>query len=77
MADELVRRDREPVLAYLLWFGWLLGPWGCGLHRMYAGRWGSGILWMLTGGLCFVGQIVDLFFVRRMVEDYNAGADVW
>jgi TM2 domain-containing membrane protein YozV len=49
----------------------------CGLHRLYAGRWLSGIVWLLTGGLCFVGQFIDLFFIPRMIEDHNAGKDVW
>lgn len=77
MANELVRTERQPVLGYLLWFGWLLGPWGCGLHRLYTGRYVSGIIWMLTGGLCMIGQFIDLFFIKRMISDFNDGRDVW
>ena len=71
------RTDRSVELGYLLWFGWLLGPWGCGLHRLYSGRIVSGIIWMLTGGLCGFGQLIDLFFISRMVRDYNGGREVW
>jgi TM2 domain-containing membrane protein YozV len=49
----------------------------CGLHRFYAGRYISGTIWLLTWGLCGVGQVLDLFFIPRMVEDHNAGRSVW
>lgn len=76
MRTELVRRDaREVGWAYLLWFSWFLGI--CGIHRFYTGRWITGLLWLCTGGLCGIGQIVDLIFIPRMVEDHNAGRPVW
>lgn len=31
-----------------------------GIHRMYLGYWGLGILHLLTAGFCFIGTIVDL-----------------
>ena len=30
-----------------------------GIHRMYLGYWGIGILHLLTGGFCFIGTIID------------------
>jgi TM2 domain-containing membrane protein YozV len=71
----VVRSERNAVIGYVLWLAGWFGV--CGLHRIYAGRWASGLLWLVTGGLCFVGQIVDLFFVPRMISDYNDGRDVW
>ena len=39
----------------------LLGLLGlAGIHRMYAGKVGSGIVWLLTGGLCGIGTIYDI-----------------
>tara|TARA_B100000963_G_C22613531_1_gene666101 strand:+ start:675 stop:1328 length:654 start_codon:yes stop_codon:yes gene_type:complete len=31
-----------------------------GLHRLYLGYYGLGILYILTGGLCLIGTIIDL-----------------
>lgn len=55
--------------AYLLWFlglgGWL------GLHRFYLGKYKSGILYMMTGGLFTIGMIYDFFTLGRQVDDAN------
>jgi TM2 domain-containing membrane protein YozV len=78
MSDSALERrgqERQVGWAYLLWLPCLVGV--CGLQRFYTGRWVSGLLWLLTGGLCMVGQIVDLFFIPRMVEDKNEGRPVW
>ncbi len=58
-------RERSVVVAYLLWF--FLGALGA--HRFYTGRWVSGVVWMLTGGLAGVGWFVDLFLVPGMCRD--------
>lgn len=69
---QLQRRDNiDPGLAYVLWIAGLFGM--CGIHRFYLGRWGSGLLWLFTGGLCFVGQFVDLIMMRRMIDDAKNG----
>lgn len=70
-----VERDKQVGIAYLLCAVGLFGVFG--LHRFYSGRWISGLIWLATGGLCGVGQIIDLFFLPRMIEDYNEGRKVW
>ena len=42
-----------------------------GIHRFMLGKVGTGILWLLTGGLCVIGTIVDLVNMNRMVREYN------
>jgi TM2 domain-containing membrane protein YozV len=55
--------------AYLLWgMGWF-GL--CGIHRFYLGKPVSGIIWLLTFGLGFIGQFIDLFFIPDMVAARN------
>ena len=72
MQETALVPRRDTGLAYVLWMGGLLGV--CGLHRLYMGRFWSGLLWLATGGLCFVGQIIDLVMMHRMIEDSNRGA---
>ena len=58
-----------PGMAYLLWLLTLLGF--CGIHRFYLGKPWTGLLWLFTGGLCFVGQFIDLFLIPGQVEQAN------
>ena len=60
---------KDSSLAYLLWLLCLVGF--CGIHRFYLDRPISGIIWLLTGGLCLVGQIVDLFLIPKITDEEN------
>ncbi|OLP19310.1 hypothetical protein BST81_06015 [Leptolyngbya sp. 'hensonii'] len=59
------------VTAYLLWAVYFIFPLAGGLHRLYNGQVFTGLLWMFTAGFCGLGQILDVFFIPGMVEDYN------
>ena len=56
--------------SYLLWLLCLIGA--CGIHRRYNGRIITGVIWLLTGGLFLIGQIIDLFLIPGMAERANA-----
>lgn len=57
-------------ISYLLCFLGFVSPIN-GLHRFYNKKYGTGILWLFTFGLCGVGQFVDLFFMQKMVDEHN------
>jgi TM2 domain-containing membrane protein YozV len=70
--DAPLAAPRQVTIAYLLWLGGFFGL--AGLHRFYMGRWVSGLLWLCTFGGCFVGQLIDLVAMPRMIDDSNRGA---
>ena len=72
MNDLVVQTDdgayREG-LGFALWCLIFVGLGG--IHRIYLGKYGTGILWLLTGGLFFIGQFIDLFRMKSLVRDAN------
>lgn len=60
---------KSTPVAYLLLCLGLIGF--CGLHRFYAGRFATGLLWLLTLGLLGIGQIIDIFLVPSMIREAN------
>ena len=67
-----MRRQEQEInmgIAYILWG---LGLFGfCGIHRLYLGRIGTGILYFFTFGLFGLGQVIDLFLIPDMVREKN------
>ena len=51
----------------------LLGTPLAGLHRLYVGKIGTGILWLLTGGLFGVGQLIDIILIALGRSTDKAG----
>jgi TM2 domain-containing membrane protein YozV len=42
-----------------------------GIHRMYLGKWGTGILYLLTAGLLGLGYLYDYWTLNRQIADLN------
>ncbi len=49
-----------------------LGP--LGVHRMYVGKWFSGILYLLTAGLFGIGYIYDLWTLNDQITLINGAS---
>ena len=60
--------QKSKGVAYLLWF--FLGALGA--HKFYIGKVGMGVVYLLTGGLFFIGVLVDLFTLGNQVDVVNA-----
>lgn len=63
---------RSVGVAYGLWALCLLGI--AGIHRFYAGKYITGIIWFLTWGILGIGLVIDLFLMSSMIEDANRRA---
>ena len=67
MHPDARKKDTAVLLAILgVFFGL------SGLQRFYLREPGMGVLYLLTGGLCLVGQIIDVVTLMSMTEfDFN------
>ena len=64
---------KDSGTAYLLWALGLCGV--CGLQRFYLGQPVPGVLYLLTFGVCGVGQLIDLFLIPGEVSTANLRAN--
>ncbi|MCU4165964.1 TM2 domain-containing protein [Carboxylicivirga caseinilyticus] len=61
------RKDPQTILLTAL-----IGFLGVsGIHRFLVNQIGMGILYLLTGGLCMIGTIVDLVNHKNLAFEYN------
>lgn len=42
-----------------------------GVHRMYMGKWISGLIYLLTGGVVGIGVIYDFWTLNGQVDEIN------
>ena len=63
----VVPGDNRTLNSYLFWLLFFMGIGG--IHRLYNGKIGTGLLWLCTGGLFGIGQIVDLLLIPDMAAE--------
>ena len=62
------RKDYSVAWLLLAFLGLL------GFHRFYLGKWITGIVYLLTGGLFLIGWLYDLFTLNNQIDEINRGA---
>ena len=67
MAYRNQRKDETTILILTL-IGLVLIA---GIQRFVLGHIGMGILYLLTGGLCLIGTIVDAVNHKKLASEYN------
>jgi len=72
MAYQTITSDKEKRTALKLCLIGLLGLGG--LHRFYVGKIGSGLLYLVTFGFCWIGTLVDLLQISLGSFKDNVGA---
>ena len=43
-----------------------------GIHRFYMGKWGTGLLYLLTGGFSLIGVVYDFCTLNTQISELNA-----
>ena len=61
------RKDPQTILLTAL-LGFIVVA---GVHRFIIGQIGMGLLYLFTGGLCWIGTIVDLVNYKRLTFEHN------
>lgn len=62
-------RRKDPMTILIMA---IIGFFGvAGIHRIFLGHPGMGILYLLTAGLCFIGTIVDVINYKSLTFEIN------
>jgi len=71
MARRADLRYQAGHLDYTVAWVLLTFPGVFGIHRFYVGKWITGIIYLLTGGLLGIGLLYDLWTLNEQVSEIN------
>ncbi|TWU56704.1 TM2 domain protein [Rubripirellula tenax] len=71
MADEANRRFQPGETDYTVTWVLLTFLGLFGVHRFYMGKIGTGVLYLLTGGLFGIGYVYDAFTLNEQLDEIN------
>lgn len=71
MEREAERRFQAGPVSYTLAWVLLTFLGLFGIHRLYMGKWITGIVYLLTGGLVGIGWLYDLWTLNDQVDELN------
>ena len=60
--------DYSVAWILLTFLGW------AGIHRFYLGKWGTGILYLISGGLFGIGILYDFLTLNTQISERNQSA---
>ncbi len=69
MDEQAGNEQFTPSTAFITWLACVFGL--CGIHRFYLKKPFTGLLYLFTFGLFGIGQLIDLFRLRELVELEN------
>ncbi|MBI3541855.1 MAG: TM2 domain-containing protein [Deltaproteobacteria bacterium] len=73
MEREADRRFVPGRINYNVGWGLLTFLGLFGAHRFYLGKWITGFIWLLTGGLAGFGMLYDLWTLNDQISEVNLG----
>lgn len=71
MEEEADFKFRNGPYSYTLTWVLLTFLGVFGIHRFYMGKWLSGVVYLLTGGIFFLGILYDFFTLNDQVDELN------
>ncbi|MBN22021.1 MAG: hypothetical protein CL678_12140 [Bdellovibrionaceae bacterium] len=71
MDEEADLTFLEGELDYTLGWAFLTFLGVFGVHKMYMGKWLWGVLYLLTGGIFFLGVIYDFWTLNEQLDEVN------
>ena len=74
MDEQADRRFVEGPTDYSVAFVLLTFLGLFGVHRFYMGKWLTGLLYLLTGGLFLIGILYDFITINQQISDLNEEA---